>query len=558
MDNLIPPLSSPSINISGTENGINGNIVNFPSEVQIAVRPGQSYLLEILMTEGMGLGAENEIKAQIDIAGQKIPLDIKLDSPLKLSPASGSMMQVKIGNIDEKGQMNIKLFPANNEKTLPIKTQELSALNESLPLVVDVDSKASQSAFHPLKIEQILRNLSAKLHLPAKVENLLSENFQNAEISVDWRTDINKTNVQNAVLAESNTTKNAMERIELILKNFTSQILQKKPSSSDIEHFIFQIKNELLPLKNTFLTGTAFSNPDSKLLALRTPLGNFLPDKLIKLENLSNVLLEINSVRFSDPQALENLEGLKASRELTQNLPSILGVLKDLLNTSIDSQTQTDKVLDIFKTLHNLGKDDLAHKIMQKFPSLEGKIVENMFHFIKAANQHNSEIWLGKEIFQDLRNLGPDGQEISMRLNDFMSASVREGQNWKIINLPIINGEQISRIRLALKNIQEEEAQRTTGRHKKSARFVVDTNFSRLGAFQFDGFSFVKDRQFDLIIRTQKAVDEDLKSNIFRIFKTTLHNLHYSGTIKINVKENFIKICENEEKEETIKQGLYV
>ena len=87
---------------------------------------------------------------------------------------------------------------------------------------------------------------------------------------------------------------------------------------------------------------------------------------------------------------------------------------------------------------------------------------------------------------------------------------------------------------------------------------MVDTTFSRLGAFQFDGFSFVKDRQFDLIIRTEKVIDEDLKSNIFKIFKTTLNNLHYSGTIKINVKENFIKICEDDTKEETLKQGLYV
>ena len=87
---------------------------------------------------------------------------------------------------------------------------------------------------------------------------------------------------------------------------------------------------------------------------------------------------------------------------------------------------------------------------------------------------------------------------------------------------------------------------------------MVDTSFSQLGAFQFDGFSFVKDRQFDLIIRTSQAIDEDLKSNIFGIFKTTLHNLNYTGTIKINVKENFIKICEDENKEETLKQGLYV
>lgn len=565
MDSLIPPLNFPNINVSEPESGINGNISNLPSEVQIAIKPGQSYLLEILMTEGMGLELGPEIKAQIDVSGQKIPVNIELETPLKLPEKNISeqpiQIRVKINNISEKGQADIKLLSINNEKISRFSVSTPSSANSSQtegtisPLVFDIAETQNTSEFHPLKIGQMLKNMTTKLHLPNQVGKLLDENFEKAEINASLKMG---GNLEAVAKAEGESIKNTLGRIELILKNFTDKINHQKPQTSDVEHFIYQIKNELLPLKNTLLLGTAFSKPDSKLLALRTALGNFLPEKNIKLENLSNVLLEIKDIRFMDFVSPSHLSELSASRQLTQNLPSILDILKEMFGADKMPQSENDKLMDIFKSLHNLGKDDLVKKIVQKFPNFENKIFENTLRFIKGINQHNSEVWLGKEISQDLRTLGQEGQEINRRLGEFMNASIREGGSWKIINLPVITGEQLSRIRLAIKNIQEEEAQNARGKYKKSARFVVDTTFSRLGAFQFDGFSFVKDRQFDLIIRTSNSIDEDLKSNIFRIFKTTLHNLHYSGTIKLNVKENFIKICEDENKEETLKQGLYV
>ena len=180
-----------------------------------------------------------------------------------------------------------------------------------------------------------------------------------------------------------------------------------------------------------------------------------------------------------------------------------------------------------------------------------------MFKFVKGATQHKPEIWLGKDLYEEVKSLGAQGVEISNRLGEFLGTSIREGGTWKIINIPFLQGHQIEKIRIAIKNFKEEE-NKTNLRHKKSARFVVDTNFSRLGSFQFDGFSYVKDRQFDLIVRSSKNIDESIKSNIFKIFKTCLHSLHYKGTIKLNVKENFIKICDDKDQEETIKQGFYV
>ena len=67
-----------------------------------------------------------------------------------------------------------------------------------------------------------------------------------------------------------------------------------------------------------------------------------------------------------------------------------------------------------------------------------------------------------------------------------------------------------------------------------------------------------KDRRFDLIIRTQNDIGNDLCANIIKIFHTTLNEVNYVGNIKINLKENFIKISEDETEDKFISRDLYI
>ena len=55
-------------------------------------------------------------------------------------------------------------------------------------------------------------------------------------------------------------------------------------------------------------------------------------------------------------------------------------------------------------------------------------------------------------------------------------------------------------------------------------------------------------------IRTSAKISEDFCSNIINLFKKSLYDLDYSGTIKINMVENFINF--NEEIMAT--KGVYV
>ena len=89
---------------------------------------------------------------------------------------------------------------------------------------------------------------------------------------------------------------------------------------------------------------------------------------------------------------------------------------------------------------------------------------------------------------------------------------------------------------------------------KQGTRFVVETQFSKLGNFQFDGFVRSHERNLDLIVRTSSQLDDDFCTQLINLFKNSLYNFDYKGSVKINQKESFINFYEAAPR----KQGIYI
>lgn len=87
---------------------------------------------------------------------------------------------------------------------------------------------------------------------------------------------------------------------------------------------------------------------------------------------------------------------------------------------------------------------------------------------------------------------------------------------------------------------------------------MVDTSFTVLGGFQFDGFSLPAEKRFDLIIRTEKEIDNDFCAQIMQLFRTSLSAVDYAGNIRINIKEKFIKLCEDEPEKTILQDGIFI
>ena len=84
---------------------------------------------------------------------------------------------------------------------------------------------------------------------------------------------------------------------------------------------------------------------------------------------------------------------------------------------------------------------------------------------------------------------------------------------------------------------------------------MIETEFSKLGAFQFDGLSVASECRLDLVIRTSKKMEEDFCLAIINLFKKSLYDLEYIGSIKINQSESFIKI---DKEIQALPSGVYI
>ncbi len=584
MDNLISGITQPNLPQGNPEFGISAEIVNIRSELLANLKVGQSYFLQNINLSGedifsadMNLSENVTEKVELSLnKNMNVAVDEIKNVQIKINQVTPSSVKITIQKINQEnpGKYILKDFgQTNTDSPLTIDisnaSKTFSSSNVAYPqnvkaenvLVINTKTDFAAQKFYEMPISQILTQVFAKDNLSPKMVKFVEDNFNSARISVEIEKVVS---LKDAPLEKlfpqfEKAVENSIERIGLILKKVSEQIEQPDTSISTLKENLTQLKQEIIQWKNMPLPAQAYSKPDNKLLALRSFIGNFLPESALKVENNVKILLKIKDMFLpQDTQEKElYLNDLLASQKLVEKLPKFSQIMRALfVNTPAE-----EKIEQIFKNITPLdsfkGKE-IVQEIINKFPTDNEQMLPNMLKFIKAGGEKNIELWLGKEIISDLQNMGKEGLEISQKLTDFFNASVKENANWKIVDIPFLNGENINRIRIAIKNFMEEEKNEQEKRRRKSARFVVDTSFSNLGNFQFDGFSFSKERQFDLIIRTSRNIPQDLKQNIFAIFKNTLHQLEYKGTIKLNVKENFIKIYENEVKEDTLEQGIYI
>ena len=313
---------------------------------------------------------------------------------------------------------------------------------------------------------------------------------------------------------------------------------------------------EISKLSGRPLPAATVVRPEIGLTSFKTPLGEFVSATPLRLDNQLPVELVIKTVTlppaFQDGKT-ETADPLAASARLIEDLAAMPSLPKTPGNAV---SVPVTKLLDLLKPL-NLPSETMA-AVVAKLPAGDARMLANLVNYVKASVHGDIRQWLGPELVEQLSLSGPEGREALQQLTTVFTASARETPLWRIVEIPFYTGENLEKIRLAVKKTEDEEEDAAERPNRRSGtRFVVDTNFTRLGRFQFDGYSLAREKRFDLIIRTERFVGNDLCANIMRIFKNTLHEADYVGTIKVNVKENFIKIGEDMP-EETLATGIFI
>lgn len=154
-------------------------------------------------------------------------------------------------------------------------------------------------------------------------------------------------------------------------------------------------------------------------------------------------------------------------------------------------------------------------------PQLAGTLL-----FLTAALY--GEGWPGGDIGQALTDAGHG--RLRAQLSDDVTKLHQLAGNpatgdWRVLVLPLIDGAMVQPVRLYLR--RRDRSSRAPP--EEESRFIIDVEMSRLGPLQLDGL--MRRKRFDLVLRSHRALPEELRHQASAIFHQTLADAGLAGDI---------------------------
>ncbi|MBE6453030.1 MAG: hypothetical protein E7012_06040 [Alphaproteobacteria bacterium] len=474
--------------------------------------------------------------------GENLVINVKIDNPSKTE----TLLQ-NIQHFEVKSAPNGKLYLYPVKNILPtIKETSVSAFEniitdeENLP--IKIATKPVKLDMQPVKLANLIDNIANELKLPTVLKKEIHDLFSKAEVY--------------STLKEINTDEKMVNQIIEPIKN----VIKQMPEYIDKPKEMFKVQQELITeVKN--LTGKIFEaqvaenkNYPEKLV-LESSLGKLVGEGKLKLPVKQSVSVEIIKVNMEPQRELLPLVK-NITDKLTEIWPKEVKFSYDpeiIIKLSDDKSDLGRNFAKLFKGLMNMvDAPERTVALLQKIPGMKADVLENIFNYYKAVEKKDISLWLGEKQYQDLTDT-KQGKETVKQIEQVFVNAMKDTPLWKVVDIPFFDGKEMFIWKLMVKKNNDEKSKNHI--KNKDQRFILDTEFSVLGKFQFDGYASVKERKFDLIIRTSKMHDNDFCLRIMNLFKKSLHDVSYSGAIRINQKEIFVHCFDGDE---VSKNGVYI
>lgn len=486
----------------------------------------------------------NSLKLQLTDIPQNLQniLSENNNATLKISMHNNTLFtQIEIDNniFDIKLTGQLPALENNSAIEIPIKINipqsQIQASNNSQANnisnsakidISDIKTILKSISLTNLKIDDAINTKLQSLNLPSSTKEQILQQIPQLEISLS-----------SLGIEEKNTSS--------LLNSVYKTLEQLAQSDNKTDNIISQLKQDLQNLTGQKISGEV-SQHNNNVTTIKTNLGDIFFSEPIKLSLHQPITLEIvNLSHIPMPTNHINLQS-----NLVTNLINIF--LNETTSGNSNSSIQT-QLISKFSDLKNITSNyQIVNILADKMPTINQNFLVNIVNFYQAVNKKDISIWLGKDNIKQLISQTDKPETIITELNNIMQSSVKDTPIWKITEIPFFAGEQIIPLKIALKKHKQDKTSQDNNSNEE--RFVVETEFSLLGSFQFDGLVQTRKRNLDLIIRTSRQFDNDFCANIINLFKNSLYNLNYTGTIKINQKDNFINFYQDYPSS----QGIYI
>jgi hypothetical protein len=181
--------------------------------------------------------------------------------------------------------------------------------------------------------------------------------------------------------------------------------------------------------------------------------------------------------------------------------------------------------------------DTLA--VLARLPQAGPKLAAGLVAAMQALRSGDAEALLGALVASRAGSTARDesARKVRQEFGQVSSlAQERAGVDWRCCFIPILDDGTIRQINLFYRRDRRRD-RKDAKDEKTGTRFIVEVDMSRMGPFQFDGL--VREKQFDLMVRSHIALPQKFKSDITALFQEALTLGDYRGGLIFQKVKDF-------------------
>jgi hypothetical protein len=176
---------------------------------------------------------------------------------------------------------------------------------------------------------------------------------------------------------------------------------------------------------------------------------------------------------------------------------------------------------------------------LARLPQAGPKLAAGLLAAMQALRTGDAEALLGALVAA--RAGGASREESARKVRQEFAqvsslAQERPGIDWRCCFIPILDDGTIRQINLFYRRDRRKD-RKDAKDEKSGTRFIVEVDMSRMGPFQFDGL--VREKQFDLMVRSHIALPPKFRRDITALFQEALTLGDYQGGLVFQKVKDF-------------------
>lgn len=203
---------------------------------------------------------------------------------------------------------------------------------------------------------------------------------------------------------------------------------------------------------------------------------------------------------------------------------------------------ELERILDL---VMRSGGPDSIKELIRSLPTGDGRMIAAINTLGQLSRPGVVRVWPGETVRDALEQAGGRGRDalrtLVAEVGETMRRGTDGGADWRVQNLPFLDGSIIEKITLVSRRDGEQENEQQDNRQKRGdrLRFLFNVNLSRLGPIQFDGLYQKGDRRLDLVVRTHTPLKPDIRNDMSGLYAQSSEALRLKGTLSFQISATF-------------------